>query len=371
MILRQLPGAALLLGLAALAILPNPPAAPACAVAYFDVNQPVEIADESAIIIWDANTKTQHFIRRATFNTAANNLGFLVPTPSKPALAEADDKAFAELATITAPKIVKQPAPSSGLGCGCGTQMSPMAGAVPLADEVRVLEEQRVAGYDTAILEADDAEALGKWLKTHDYVYSPRLVAWVAPYVKAGWKITAFKFAKKAAADTSLATAAVRMTFETKQPVFPYREPSEDDAAKKQFAGRLLRVFFVSDCRMDGALGEKGQKWPGQTVWANQLTAEQRGQLLQQLKLPADSLPTNWWLTEFEDHSSPRPGTDDVYFARSVDQSTVERPPHILYVARKVPDCIMCYALAAYMFVPWLARCVRRNNKEGSTTGLG
>ena len=35
------------------------------------------------------------------------------------------------------------------------------------------------------------------------------------------------------------------------------------------------------------------------------------------------------WLTEFEDHSTPRPGTDEVYFKPDADQSPVARPPII------------------------------------------
>jgi hypothetical protein len=54
----------------------------------------VRIADESAIIIWDASSKTEHFIRRATFSSSAHDFGFLVPTPTKPELAEAEDDAF-------------------------------------------------------------------------------------------------------------------------------------------------------------------------------------------------------------------------------------------------------------------------------------
>ena len=65
----------------------------------------VDIAEESAIIIWDAATKTEQFIRRASFKTDAKDFGFLVPTPSKPTLAEADDSAFHELERITAPPI--------------------------------------------------------------------------------------------------------------------------------------------------------------------------------------------------------------------------------------------------------------------------
>lgn len=47
----------------------------------------VRIAEESAIIIWDEKTRTQHFIRRATFDTDAPDFGFLVPTPTEPARA--------------------------------------------------------------------------------------------------------------------------------------------------------------------------------------------------------------------------------------------------------------------------------------------
>lgn len=47
------------------------------------------IADESAIIVWDASTQTEHFIRRASINVRAADFGFLVPTPALPALAGA------------------------------------------------------------------------------------------------------------------------------------------------------------------------------------------------------------------------------------------------------------------------------------------
>src|SRR5437764_76847 len=66
-------------------------------------NVPVAIASETAVIVWDEKGQTQHFIRRASFATEAKDFGFLVPTPTKPTLAEADDQAFAELARITAP----------------------------------------------------------------------------------------------------------------------------------------------------------------------------------------------------------------------------------------------------------------------------
>ena len=55
----------------------------ACAPAPRE-GQIVEIADESAVIIWDSASQTEHFIRRASFKTEATDFGFLVPTPSQP-----------------------------------------------------------------------------------------------------------------------------------------------------------------------------------------------------------------------------------------------------------------------------------------------
>jgi hypothetical protein len=321
----------------------------------------VGIADESAIILWDAKSKTQHFVRRASFHTNAKDFGFLVPTPSKPSLAEAPDKAFEVLAKITAPKVVTKPRPSSGPGCGCAASRMAPAGKAPA---VRVLEEKRVAGHDAAVLEADDTEALGKWLKDHDYPFSPALAEWVKPYVKSGWKVTAFKVAKDSAKEPNVATSAVRMTFQTDTPFFPYREPpgQATEGSARAPGPRLLRVFFLGDSRVQGTLGKGGAAWPGKTAWADALEPAQRDEILKLLKLPAKTTPPSWWLTEFEDPSSPRPGKADVYFSRSDDQSPVERPPEVHYTSRSAPDCVFCYALAAYLLVPGLVRRLRRGD---------
>jgi len=39
----------------------------------------------------------------------------------------------------------------------------------------------------------------------------------------------------------------------------------------------------------------------------------------------------------FEDKSSPRPGTDEVYFAPTKQQETVQLPPIIKTVGRSIP----------------------------------
>src|SRR5262249_18231381 len=75
----------------------------ACCVA-FPQGAMVQIADQSVIITWNEDTKTEHFIRRAAFRTTQENFGFLVPTPTQPQLAEAPDAAFARFADAIKPE---------------------------------------------------------------------------------------------------------------------------------------------------------------------------------------------------------------------------------------------------------------------------
>jgi hypothetical protein len=346
--------------------LQGPPPVHGCGVAYRGEGRitPVEIASESAIILWDAASKTQHFIRRASFKTRIPDFGFLVPTPTEPKLSAARDEAFDSLAKITAPRIIKEKRPTGGGGCviGCGSAKAPGA-AETAVGKVEVLQQKRVGGFDTAVLKANDAKALQGWLEKHDYVFTPDLLAWVEPYVKAGWIITAFKIAKDSPESMNVATTAVRMTFQTERPFYPYREP-EDQRRGGKLAPRLLRVFFLGESRMDGTLGKTGELWPGKVVWANKVSAAQRTKLLEVLDLPEETPPATWYLTEFEDRSSPRPGTDDVFFAPSEDQQPVERPPSIIYVSAPLPDVMMC-ALVACLVGPWLLRRWRRG---GSAT---
>ena len=300
----------------------------------------VRIAEESAIIFWDETTRTEHFIRRATFDTDAPDFGFLVPTPTKPDLFEVNDSAFNDLEFRIRPKEIIQ-------SKFAGVDFTPLLfgyfflargvkEGAPMGSSVRVLSSQRVAGYDAVVLEADNAAEMNNWLGKHGYDSNPSLTEWLAPYVASHWKITAFKIAKDDGY-RKVGTSAVRMSFNTDRPFFPYREPAIQREAKEARTGdRLLRVFLLSGSRMDGTLGEKvSSAWPGKTVWADRLSEEDRERFRgEYLDL---RLPINTWLTVFEDKSSPRPGTDEVYFTPSKQQETVELPPVIKSGERSLP----------------------------------
>jgi hypothetical protein len=71
-------------------------------------------------------------------------------------------------------------------------------------------------------------------------------------------------------------------------------------------------------------------------VWAERISEAERARF--RALIPPDSqLPPDAWLTVFEDDSSPRPGTDEIYFAPAQQQEVVQPPPLIRTVDRTVP----------------------------------
>ena len=268
-------------------------------------NKPIQIASEEAVIIWDAAHHREDFIRRATFQTQAHDFGFLVPTPTVPTLAEADPAVFSSLEHLMQP-----------MRRGLSVANTEMAQSKSMPTEVQILHTQQVAGYQAVVLAADNTKALMNWLKTHGYVSSPQDEAWLAPYVQAHWKITAFKIVNPNLAIPIVTSSLVRMSFAASQPFYPYREPVANTAALAALTPRLLRVFLLADHPMSGRFQtpQAGHLWPGSVVGVNQLSDFMRYPIARQAALSPKQLPKELYLTTFEDHSSPRPGLTDVIF---------------------------------------------------------
>src|SRR5437660_2921441 len=90
--------------------------------------KPVVNADQTVIILWDAATRTQHFIRRASFQSEADDFGFIVPSPSQPELEESGNDAFPYLLKLTEPEVRRVLRPMS---IGCSAHHLETVGGVP------------------------------------------------------------------------------------------------------------------------------------------------------------------------------------------------------------------------------------------------
>lgn len=321
--------------LLAVALVACPRPAVGCAVAP-PRDGAISISGESALIIYDGATKTEHFIRTANFQSTSNDFGFLVPTPTKPELAEASADVFAELADFTKRRTeVRTRMKALDLGCGMMPMSKYAAGdaATPQgAGGVQVVEQKRVGDFDAAVLQADDPKKLTEWLTANGYDARPVLTEWFKMYADQKWFLTAFKIAADSPAAggnrLALTSQAVRISFTTDRPVYPYREPADMQTVT---APRQLKLFVLSDQRVSGTIGkgDGAKAWAAKTEWSNKVPAERMATVANAGKLPAGVGTREWHLTEFLDSSSPRPGTDELYLSPSADQSAVERPPII------------------------------------------
>ncbi|MFO0848440.1 MAG: DUF2330 domain-containing protein [Gemmataceae bacterium] len=330
-----------------LALLPGPPAR-GCAIVAPKGGR-ADVAGETVLIVWDAQAKVQHFVRAAEFvtgGTGSADFGFLVPTPTKPEVAAADPVFPGPLARITAPRVETRTRPAE-LGCaGSGRKATPVATPfAPVAGAVTVVEQKEIGGYDVAVLKATDADQLRAWLSKNGYVARPELQTWLGWYVANGWYVTAFKVGNRLSpagtpqprgAYFPAAFGAIRLSFPTDQPFYPYREPT-DQFTSLTWYQRTLRVYFLADARYEPQLG-RGPTLPAngvQTVWSGPASGPLLDQAVTAAGVPGAAGRT-WTLTEFE-QTTPRQGIDDLWFVRSPDQSTVERPPTYVYVAEMWP----------------------------------
>jgi hypothetical protein len=331
---------------------------PACCPAPAP-GKPVVNADQTVIILWDAASKTQHFVRKASFQSEGEDFGFIVPSPNQPELEESGNDAVPYLLKLTEPEVKWRLRPVGGCGAPMASLRS-VPGGVD-RESVKVLQEKEVAGFKAVVLEASSTESLTDWLKEHGYAYSPEVATWAKPYVEGGWKFTALKIAKRPTShDKAVNAAALRISFKTDRPLFPYREP--DPSAFAEALGvkeRLLRIYFIAEARYRGELTPE-TPWTGEVAWSGKLTPQQRTKVLEHLKLSNNAGPATWWLTEFEDRWPYRAAPADVYFTRDQNQQPLRREPIIQYVSSGWPGDASVYALATALVLPQVARRVRR-----------
>lgn len=311
----------------------------------------VGIEDETALIVWDEGSRTEHFIRSASFATEASDFGFLVPTPAEPELAEVDADLFAHLVQAIQPGVEYRsrfagvfPAPLICLPYLLVAGIE--SGSAPQAP-VRILKEQQVAGYDAVVLEADDAGALATWLAEHGYDDRPALREWLEPYVAARAKLTAFKVARPAegAVAPRIATSAVRMTFAAEAPFFPYREPADP---LRPASPRRLLAFVVAPGPVEGRVGDA--PWSAKLLWSDRVSDAWTGWLGSALP-PGSTALRGAWLTAFEDAASTRSGEGDLTFPRT-QRAAFHPPPRVVDSSWHLPipvDVIL--GIGAYVYL--------------------
>lgn len=327
------------------------PTALACATAPRG-EATIEVASESAVIVWDEAKQREHFIRGATFAGSAKEAAFLVPTPSVPELATVPNEPFTAIA--------KRAEPAHERVTKWGVDVLPLcllftltrsASKASVDVGVEVVSNQRVGDYDATVLRGTSAEAITKWLDENKYPARPALVRWLAPYVERGFYFTAFRLAETPRGG-GLAATTVRISFDTPRPFYPYREP--DDASPHY--GRLLRLAFIGTGKPAVKVGEK--------PWIDPVFSNELGPTVPLPFAP----PERAWLTVYEDRVDTRRGLGDLVFTPTNDRRIVTPPPIIEEDRRDIPlplDVLLGLGLVGGLAL-WVSR--RRPPGEDAIT---
>lgn len=189
------------------------------------------IPSEQALVVITGGE--QHIITSVQLEASAQGAAVLFPVPGVPEVDQPPgaERLFDYLAEATGP-VQQAPTPQSNAAPSDGADVG----------GVQVLGRTMIGGYDVARLDADDPQALTRWLSDNEYILPPEAQPILDTYANDGWKFVAVKLANGSPASGSL--APLRIRFATQQMVYPTR------LAALASQPIDLQLYLLSDHRM-------------------------------------------------------------------------------------------------------------------------
>lgn len=264
------------------------------------------LAYEQAVIVHDATTNREHFIREVAFRRADERFGFVVPTPTRPEVAKVDKG----LMRIFHLEFEFDPPLPRNVGSGYGRG----SGAGFGGRGVTVLERTKVGSFTAFVLAADDSAALGKWLKQHGLVTTPETDAWLAHYVALKFYYVAMRYdpPKGGKVRPTIESETMRISFDTPVPYYPYLEPAAPAGDE-----RLLDLWVVGGKKVvPVAMREQdGKRSWIRPLRAGQVHADAREKLATFGEDFTALLPEGELVVQtFQDQKRSRAGIGDILF---------------------------------------------------------
>jgi MYXO-CTERM domain-containing protein len=260
---------------------------------------------ERVLLVWNATTQTEDFVREARFEKANQAFGFVVPVPSRPEVFAVAKSPFDDLSRefpFTLPRLTAAGFESFG-------------GGVARAPPPVVLSEQRIGSFRAFVLAASDGGGLADWLKKNGFGVPVSAQAWLDHFVRLGFHYVAFRYDAEETAQPGMTSETVRIRFKTPMPYYPYLEPQRSSTPT---AARNLLLWYVSQEERapvasshagDGALVWR-QPWEGTALHVTAKRVRDAIPSLAELVSGDDGSP--WVVSTYRDAKQSREGWGDV-----------------------------------------------------------
>ena len=239
-----------------------------------DINEPTQ----KAIIVYDGGR--EDLLLQVKYEGPLEEFGWLIPVPSLPTVEKGSMGPFYELSQLTQQQW--------GIRHGVMSGSAGIKGAE--GETVKVIELKTVGAYEVAVLSAQEAGSLERWLKAHGYTIPGGQTGIVDEYIHKGWYFIAAKInlskpvalqkAAGATAKNTKASAQARntirkqlssgelhpllITFDTPKCIYPLRisavsgKPSEVSLYVLSAQPLLDPFIFSTDL---GRLRQRGTEW--------------------------------------------------------------------------------------------------------------
>jgi len=218
----------------------------------------IEETDQKAVIFYDQGVET--LILSITFQGDAEDFGWIVPVPSRPAVTKGSEELFTTLEELTG----YVPYPSKrGMYIG-GLEQS-------ANDAVTVVETKKIDYYDVTVLSSTNEKALAEWFNKNDYNYPTEASYLLNSYIENGWYFVAMKINPESLGWTDVSrqlrsghATPVSLAFETNNIVYPMKissivnwdyNPYYQDIVKElgtspdYYSSVTVQLYVIADSR--------------------------------------------------------------------------------------------------------------------------
>jgi HEAT repeat protein len=187
-----------------------------------DINEPTQ----KAIIVHDAGR--EDLLLQVKYEGPLEEFGWLIPVPSLPKVEKGSMEAFYELSQLT----------QRQFGRHSGVRTLGMAARGGEEEAVKVVEVKTVGAYEVAVLSAQDAGSLARWLQAHDYSLPDGKSEIVEEYIRRGWYFVAAKIQLDKVVSFKAAAGA--------RPKAPETPSKAGKVVKSQLANGELHPLIIS-----------------------------------------------------------------------------------------------------------------------------